>query len=175
MHQRKCILYIAMSIDGFIADESGGVKWLEENGKGEGDNGYSQFLAQVDTIIMGKTSYDQVLTFGEFPYPHHKCYVYSHHEQGSTQYVEFTQQSEIELLDSIRAHPGKDIWLLGGTKIVDSFLKQNLIDEFIITIIPVILGRGIPLFLPGHPNIPLQFHQIIKFGDFAQIRYTRIL
>lgn len=163
-----------MSLDGYIADEAGGVKWLDEYGKGKGDNGYAEFLASIDTIIMGKKTYDQVLTFGDFPYATQKCYVYSHSETGTTKFVEFTQIPETELIGQLKNHVGKNIWLVGGANLVASFLKYNLIDEFIITMIPIVLGKGIPLFNPIHEKLPLKFQDVRTYGDLVQIYYTKI-
>lgn len=173
MTTRKCILYIATSIDGFIADESGGIKWLDEFGKGEGDNGYSEFLKKIDIIIMGRKTYDQVLTFGEFPYVGKKCYVYSRTQKPSDTNVEYTDEPVNQLISRLKQQRGKNIWLVGGGDLIESFLKFNLIDILIITLIPVILGKGIPLFKPDHPQIALILKDVKILGDFIQYTYER--
>ncbi|MGE5496527.1 MAG: dihydrofolate reductase family protein [Syntrophothermus sp.] len=168
---RKCVLYIAMSLDGYIADENGGIGWLIEQEGDGGDNGYSEFIKTIDTIIMGKTTYEQVLGFGEWLYKGKKCYVYSRKEKGNNDKVEFTDQKPSDLIRSLKAQKGGDIWLEGGSLSADPFIKENLIDEFIIAIIPVILGKGIPLFLPDNPRIKLKLEKTVNLGEIVQLFY----
>jgi dihydrofolate reductase len=170
---RKCILYIATSIDGFIADEFGGIKWIDEFGKGEGDNGYAEFLKTIDIVIMGRKTYDQVLTFGNFPYGEMKCYIYSRAQKTIKDNIEFTNESVDLLIPRLKQQIGKDIWLIGGADLIDSFLKFDLIDVFIITLIPVILGKGIPLFSSDHPRIALTVKNVRILGDFVQYTYEK--
>jgi len=113
------------------------VGWLDEfNGKGE-DYGYAQFLSTVDTLIMGRTTYDQVLTFGDWQYGGKKCYVLTHRPGQNTDDVEFTNENVEALMERLRGSKGKDIWLVGGAKVVDSFMKVGQIDSYIVSIMPV--------------------------------------
>lgn len=171
---RKCVLYVAASLDGFIAEENGSVSWLDEfNGKGE-DYGYAKFLDTVDTLIMGRTTYDQVLTFGDWPYKGKQCYVLTHRSGPGNDDAEFTDQSAEELMAKLRGEGGKDIWLVGGAKVIDSFMKVGEIDVFIISVMPIILGSGIRLFGEVHPRVRTELIRNEKIGNVVQLEYRTV-
>ena len=140
---KKIILYVATSVDGFIARKNGSVDWLTQyNNSGE-DFGYKEFLDSVETVILGNT------TYGEFkaPYENKKCYVFSRKNTGKENNIIYVNTDVKEFTDGLSEN--ENIWLVGGADITKEFLKNNLIDEFIITIIPIVLGEGIPLFAQG--------------------------
>lgn len=141
---RKVVLYIAISTDGFIARKDGSVDWLPEGGE---DYGYNQFMETVDTVLLGRTTYDQLFTFNiEYPYKEKKNYVFTRKTTGkSSEYAEF-ESEPISLVKRLKQEPGKDIFLVGGAKLFQSLLKEGLVDEMILFIIPHLLGEGIPLF-----------------------------
>jgi len=171
---RKCILYVAMSLDGFIADEKGSVGWLDEfNGKGE-DYGYASFLATVDTLVMGRTTYDQVLTFGEWQYTGKRCFVLTHRPGQKNDDVVFTGENVGELIQRLKSEKGKDIWLVGGAKVIDSFLKVGEIDTFIISVMPVMLGKGVRLFSDSHPQGRVDLVRNEKMGNVVQLEYRTV-
>lgn len=133
---RQVIFYVAMSLDGYIARTDGRLDWLEKYNE---DYGYKVFLDSIDIIIMGNTTYKQILTFGEFPYKDKKCFVLSR-GQGKGDHVKFiTDLKKVEKMD------GK-IWLVGGADLANQFLENKMIDKMIISIMPLILGDGIRLF-----------------------------
>lgn len=146
MHKVYIVLYIAMSQDGFIADKDGGVGWLDKYNNGQEDCGYPEFYASIDALVYGKNTYNQVLTFQPFPYPNKKNYIFGDKET-------VIANKDIELVDSdiptfikkIEAEGVKRLWLMGGAKLVESFDKLGLIDEYIIAVIPEKLGEGIAL------------------------------
>ncbi|MFB2968701.1 dihydrofolate reductase family protein [Aerosakkonema sp. BLCC-F183] len=140
---RKIRLYIASSLDGYIARTSGDVDWLFT----DADYGYTEFFAQVDTILMGNKTYQQVLGFGEYPYKGKQVFVFSNTLPGQkdNNNVEFVGGDLNEFVNNLRQSPGGDIWLVGGGEIIDYFFKHSLIDELILSIHPIILGDGIPL------------------------------
>jgi dihydrofolate reductase len=141
------ILYIAMSLDGFIARKNGSIDWLSPYEKGQEDYGYLEFLKKIGTIIMGNTTYEQVLSSGEFPYKDKDCFVFTRNRKKITdEHVTFVNKSAKDLIDQLNLEDNENVWLVGGASIVDEFLKFDLIDEFIITVIPILLGEGIPLF-----------------------------
>lgn len=151
---RKLILYIAQSIDGFIAKKDGNLDWLTEDEKPDGDvnkYGYLDLLESVDTTLMGYKTYNEVLNFDiPFPYPNKKNYVFSRsHKKNDDNPVEFVASNIAEFVRELKTFPGKDIWLIGGGEINKLLLNANLIDEMIISIKPVVLGDGIPLFASG--------------------------
>lgn len=144
----KIILYIASSLDGFIAGRNGDISWLDAYQVEGEDYGYSEFLKIIDTIVMGSRTYEQVLSFGSWPYEGFKTYVMTkrQHEPAERAKVEFCSGDLDSFVPRIRRESHKDIWLVGGASLAQSFLKHRFIDEMILSIIPVILGDGISLF-----------------------------
>lgn len=168
---REIVLFIAASLDGFIAKEDDDLQWLEDT-EGEGDAGYQDMYQTVDTVIMGKKTYDYIVNHMKpFPYPDKKCYVFSTTEKGSNEYVDFVNEDVVKFTKKLKAQEGSKIWMVGGGCLLDSFLKENLIDEYIITVTPHILGSGIPLFKEKKPQIDLNLVDIKRFGQFAQLYY----
>ena len=162
----KILVYIASSLDGYIARENGDIDWLPE----ASESGYGEFYKSVDTVILGKTTYDQILTFGEYPYKEKKSFVFSKSGQNTDNNVEFVPDVEKYVKDGFPG-AGKNIWLVGGAKIIGSFLKQGVIDEIIITKIPVILGNGISLFGDLESQIKLELIKTKKFGPLVDLHY----
>ncbi|KRF56646.1 diacylglycerol kinase [Bacillus sp. Soil531] len=170
--KKKIVVYIAASLDGYIARENGEIDWLESI-EGEGDNGYEEFYQTCDAVVMGKATYDHVLKLTpEFPYPDKKCYVFSRSVQEKNQHVEFVNESVASFLNSLN-QDNKKIWLVGGSDILDDFLKAKRVDEFIISVIPVLLGAGIPLFKRGIPEMNLKLTDIKQYGQIAQLYYEK--
>lgn len=167
--QSKIILYIAASLDGFIAGPKGEIDWLFH----DQDYGYTDFLDTVDTILMGRTTYEQVLTFGEFPYSGKQCYVFSTTQSQPTKHVQFYQGDLLTFVRQIKKQSAKHIWLVGGTKLISSFASLQLIDQYIISIHPVILGAGITLFPPNLPQVDLLLMNCQMFSSgLVQLNYS---
>lgn len=146
---RKVILYIAVSMDGYIADKNNTTDWLHDPDyelEGE-DFGYYDLMKRVDTVIMGNSTMETVLSFDiPYPYPDQKSYVLTRNiGSKSNPDVEYREDG-LALMKELRSKPGKDIWLIGGGQINTLFLDNGLIDEIILTIIPCTLGEGTPLF-----------------------------
>jgi len=171
--ERKIVLYIATSVDGFIAKENGDINWLHEvESQGEGDSGYEEFYNNIDTVLIGKKTYDQIFSLvDEFPYVGKKCYVFSRSKIGKDDYVEYVNGDLFSFTKKIKAEEGKDIWLVGGGELFNSFLKENLVDEIIITVIPIILGKGIPLFNNDNSGYNLTLKKTTAYGEFVQLHY----
>lgn len=168
---REVLLYIGVSLDGFIAKEDDDLKWLEET-EGEGDNGYSDFYNSIDTTIMGKKTYNYVMKHADaFPYPDKKNYVFTNSRKDSTEYVDFINEDVVAFIKKLKEQPGAKIWMVGGSNILDAFIKENLIDEYIITVSPHILGLGIPLFKENNPQINLELVDTKRYGQFVQMHY----
>ncbi len=171
--QRKVILFIATSLDGYIAKENGDINWLN-NVQGEGGNGFAEFYKTIDTVVMGKTTYDHVLTLVEdFPHSDRKCYIFTNSKTGSDKYVEFVKGDVVRFTKNLLHRDGMNIWLVGGAGLLDQFLKESLIDEFIITVAPIVLGNGIPLFKKDNPELMLSLSRYRRFGEFVQLHYVR--
>ena len=143
-------LFIAMSLDGYIADSNGKVDWLNGQSKNEENiDTYSEFIQKIDTVIMGWNTYHQIVTElspNEWIYDDLKSYVISHRTLVSSDKTIFTKQSPVELVNQLKKEVGKGIWICGGASIVQQLVNEDLIDEYYITIIPTILGSGIKLF-----------------------------
>jgi dihydrofolate reductase len=147
----KIILYIATSKDGFIADKNGGVDWLPHP-KNDHDLevvGYKNLMERIDTILMGSASYKQIIGFGDWAWLDKQTYVFTSKPlESKAPYIAITHNSPTQFISSLKNRKSeKDIWLLGGAKLAKSFAQQSLIDEIILTIVPQILGEGIPLGL----------------------------
>ena len=176
MNTRKLILYIATSLDGYIATKEGDISWLSMVEVAGEDYGYQKFVDSIDTVIMGRKTYDKVLSFGiEFPHKDKTCYVLSNSKQGKDENITFYSGSLPELLLNLKKQPGKDIYCDGGAETVLELLKANLIDQFVISVIPVILGDGIRLFQAFESEkIRLELMEAITFqSGLVQLRYKR--
>lgn len=173
---RKVRLYIAQSLDGFIAREDGKVDWLEVEPGGEEpgtDYGYAEFLAQIDTTLMGYNTYREILGFGiPFPYPDKTNYVFSrNHKKEDENPVEFISSDATGFVANLKSDSGKDIWLIGGAELNRVLLDAGLIDEIIVTTKSTLLGSGIPLFGKGNESNGFYF-QSVQLLDKHFIQYT---
>ena len=178
---RKVVLFIATSLDGFIARSSGDVDWLFQDQNQ--DYGYDSLIAGTDTVVMGRRTYEQILTFGDYPYHGMSGYVFSTTRSGERDAnVEFVSGDVARFIAGLKAGlnagPGenseKNIWLVGGGKLNQAFLEQGLIDEFILSVHPVILGEGIPLFQGKSPSQELSFRHCQSFENgLVQLTYAR--
>lgn len=170
---RKIVLFIGTSLDGYIATEDESLEWLDAV-EGEGDNGYSEFLQTVDTILMGRKTYDWVMkaTNGKFPYENESCYVYTRSPLSDTEDVKFIHDDVIQFTKHLQKQNGKDIWLVGGGELIYTFIQENLLDELIITIAPTILGKGIPLFKKGDHPLDLRLIGTRTFNQFVELHYV---
>ncbi|MFZ4582383.1 MAG: dihydrofolate reductase family protein [Paludibacter sp.] len=147
----KVILYIASSIDGFIARENGSLDWLDNLPNPDSiDHGYNELLADIDTIIMGRKTYEVLLGFGfDWPYLNKKTYIVSRNTELiiSTPNTFLVNDELSAFTHQIKLSNSKNCWLVGGGELVHFYLNNNLVDKIIISIAPVILGVGIPLFV----------------------------
>jgi dihydrofolate reductase len=145
---KKIILYIVASIDGRIAEPDGGIEWLSEFPiTKEMNYGYKEFMASIDTIIMGGRSWRELSNMDAMgAYSDKTVYVVSRHDWGETENIKFITENVIERIVDLRNEPGKDIWLFGGGELVSMLLAADLVDEMRVAYIPVILGKGISLF-----------------------------
>lgn len=161
----KIILYIASSLDGFIAGRNGHISWLDAFQVEGEDYGYSKFLKTIDIIVMGSKTYEQVLNFGSWPYDGFKTYVMTKRQLKPVYKtkVEFYSGDLDSFVTGIRRESHKNIWLVGGASLAQSFLKHRSIDEMIISIIPVILGDGIPLFGRAQEKFRLE---LLRSGSY---------
>lgn len=162
---RKIIVYIATSADGYIARPDGSVEWLDRP-ESAGDYGMAAFYETIDTILWGRKTYEFGVRSGAGFDPKVKNYVFSTNPPASpASGVEFVEEPIGRFAERIRATPGKDVWMMGGAEIIGSFLDEGQIDEFIVHIIPVFIGEGIPLVAPRHRSVPLELLSTRQFDD----------
>ena len=182
----KIKLYIAASMDGFIAREDGSLDWLPGSDPEAGpildaegnpvDGGYTDFIAQIDTIVMGRATYETVLSFGEWPYDGLQCIVVSTNSAlpVSTPDTRVLHTLSEATIQEMKAASQKHIWLVGGGEIIKRFLELKAIDEMILTTIPVLLGQGIPLFQTPFPEQAFEQVDVENYnGHFVNVTYKR--
>ncbi len=172
---RQVVLYIATSLDGYIAKPNDDLDFLSLVAREGEDYGYGDFIKTVDTVILGRKTYDKVLSFG-IPFPHadKQTFVITRTPKAATGNVTFYNGDLSELVKSLKMKTGKNIFIDGGAEIVHALLTLNLIDEFVISVIPVMLGDGISLFRPGRPETKLKLINSQHFGSgLVQSHYIR--
>jgi dihydrofolate reductase len=150
---RKIIVYIATSADGFIARRGGGIDWLDRP-RPRGNYGMGAFYRSIDTVIMGRKTWDLGRSLGQTCYPGKQNYVFSRRLRRHND-VEFIRQSPAGFARGLRRRNGKNVWLVGGGQLIAGFLDAGEIDEFIIHVIPVFIGEGIPLMQPRRRTVRL--------------------
>lgn len=174
---RKIILFIAMSLDGYIADCHGKVNWLEGHGNDhECTDSYSDFIKEIDTVIMGWNTYNQIVTElspDEWIYNALTTYVITHKTLHSSEKIQFTNTDSVELVKRIRSESGKGIWICGGANIVQQLVNKDMIDCYYITIIPTLLGSGIRLFENGKNEIKLKLVKTQSYNGMIDLVYIR--
>lgn len=174
---RELILYISMSLDGFIATEDDDLSWLSVVEKEGEDYGYDDFNDTVDTYIVGRITYEKILelTGGVFPQAaKHQCYVITRESREPENGVTFYSGEIGELIGELKSRNGKHIYCDGGGQVVKLLMDKNLIDEYVISVIPVILGNGKRLFMGGTSTIPLHALPVKYFNTgLVQLRYRK--
>lgn len=146
---KKIILYIASSINGYIAKPDGSVDWLEHiPNPDNNDYGFNALKESIDTTIQGNSSYKQILKWGiEFPYKNTTNYVITHNKNlTDNENVKFISEKHVEFIRNLKLQNGKDIWLIGGGQVNTFLLNANLIDEIHQFIMPIALDNGIRIF-----------------------------
>jgi dihydrofolate reductase len=170
--KRKIIVHIATSADGFIARPDGSVDWLDRPSP-KGNYGMDAFYKSIDTILWGRKTCDTALDFQKKGVPGSafdtrvKNYVFTRSllQSPPPAGVEFVSEPIKAFATRLRKKKGKDIWMMGGAGIIASFLDEGEIDDFMIHVIPTLIGEGIPLIAPGHRTVPLKLISCTKFAD----------
>lgn len=140
------VLYVATTLDGYIASSDGSIEWLSSLEMGGEDNGYTAFYETIDALIMGSITYEQVLEFGDWAYPGKLSYILtSRNLLTDRSDVMFVNTIDV-VLEDIKRKGLKRVWIVGGGKVASSFMVKGLVDEYILTLIPIILGTGISLY-----------------------------
>ncbi len=142
----KSTYYLASSLDGFIADSSGGVDWLDEVDIDSADSSYNEFYSNVDALMMGRATYDFIHEYGSWPYGDKPCWVVSSHPIEALEGCNLQSSMDINgaWSDAI-AKQTKHVWIVGGGKLVSSLIQKDLLTHIQVTIVPVLLSEGIRL------------------------------
>lgn len=174
----KVSVFIATSFDGFIAREDGNLDWLDEVNKdapkGE-DCGYKDFISTIDTLIMGRNTFEKVLSFGFWPYDGTKVIVLTSKEiqisEELKDKVEVSSEKPQDLIHRLEKQGQKKLYIDGGM-VIQSFLRENLIDVIIVTKMPILIGQGISLFGKLKEDVKLKLIECKPY-DFGpvQMRY----
>ena len=173
-NRRKVIVHIATSADGYIARPDGELEWLTSRPAPAGFYGMNTFMRSIDTKLLGRKTYEVSLRMGAAFDSKTRTIVFSRHAPpaDAPSGVEFVSEAIGPFVSRLRAQPGKDIWLMGGGDIIASFLDEQAIDEFVISVAPVFIGDGIPLIARRHRHVPLELLSVERFDDgLVQSRY----
>lgn len=174
-NNRKLFLFIAMSLDGFIAKSDDDISFLSQVEIEGEDYGYAAFIESVDTVIVGRKTYDKIRSMGlELPYGSRDVYVLTRSVQPDSGTLHFYNGDLSDLLSDIRSREGKQLYCDGGAETIHQLLENDLIDEMIISIIPHLLGDGIALFKGGLPEKNLQLKSALSFEKgLVKMHYIR--
>ena len=164
---RKIIVNIATSADGYVARTDGGLDWLTERPAPKGFYGLPEFERSTDAKILGRKTFDRSLELGARFGGGNAHYVFSRNKPPASvpAGVQFVTESIGAFAERIRTQAGKNVWMMGGGEIIAAFLDEGAIDEFIITVVPVFIGEGIPLFVPRHRHVALRLLGVQPFPD----------
>lgn len=166
---RRLKLFIASSLDGYIARKDGSIDWLFT----DADYGYKEFYSSVDTVLVGRKTYEQTLTFDETFFSGKACYVFTRKASGKAGLVTFVSGDIDEFTKGLKDGPGGDIWLVGGSETIAAL--RHLIDDFIISIHPKILGSGIALFTGEWNERSLELVNTVSFASgLVQLHYKAL-
>ena len=164
-----------MSLDGYIATKDNSIDFLsmiEQEGE---DYGYNNFVKSVDAVIIGRKTYEKVIAMGyEYPHKDKDVYILTRTAKPSIGNFKFYTDDLSRLVNDLKNQPGKNIYCDGGAEIANELMKNNLVDEFIISVIPILLGDGIKLFKDGRPAQRLELISS-KYYDkgLTQLHYNR--
>lgn len=172
----KTILYIAASLDGYIARPDGDLSWLTSFPNPENEDfGYNDLLDEIEAIIMGRVTYESLINMEiEWPYSGYKTYVVSNNksQQITTANTYLINNDLNNFITEIRNNSNKDIWIVGGGKLICRLMNYDQIDRIILTIVPMILGSGIPLFSDEMKESKWKLIDIASYcNGFVKITY----
>lgn len=171
---RKVILYISCSLDGFIAKPGDDLSFLKRVEKEGEDYGYAEFYDTVDTVILGRRTYEWVKK--QIDYPLHatkRTYIITRELRQSEGLTSFYADDLYDLVHRLKLKEGKNIFVDGGAEVVRMMMNARLLDELIISIIPVVLGKGTRLFSCGIPEEDLELISAKSYDTgLVQLRYS---
>ena len=164
-------VFVGTSLDGFIARPDGGIDWLKPY-EGE-DYGYAEFFASVDALVIGRGTYDTVLAFPRWPYGDKRVIVCTSRAPPPVRHEEFWSGPIRPLAERLDREGVRRVYVDGG-EVIRAFLREGLVDELTIGIVPHLLGAGRPLFESGLPELKLRLLEAKTFpSGLVQVRYVR--
>jgi len=169
--------YVAQSLDGFIATPEGGLDWLKPFEESSEDYGYAPFYSGIEAVLMGRSTFEVCRTMGDWPYAGKSTWVFSRRSLGALPpNVLATGASPLEVVAQLRASRVRRAWLVGGGELAGAFLAAGLIDRLIVSVMPVALGRGIPIFGDRTAGAwPLLMERFERYPDgVVQLGYRAI-
>lgn len=172
MDRPRCAVFIATSLDGFIALPDGSVKWLDAVRLDGEDYGFDAFFASVDTLLMGRLTWETVVGLGEWPYAGKRVVVLTHRPAAAAHGEVFRAGEPAALVAGLQAEGARRIYVDGG-QVISQFLRAGLVDELTISIVPTLLGHGIPLFQGETPRRALRLASSHVYpSGLVQLRYV---
>lgn len=174
MHPRpRCSAFIATSLDGYIARTDGTLDFLSSVERPNEDYGFAEFFASVDALLIGRNTYETALGFPEWPYAGKRCVVLTHRETPSIHGEQFFAGEPAALLEQLALSGAQRLYVDGGA-VIREFLMQGLIDDLTLSIVPLLLGSGIPLFGSELPERKLRLESCKSYeSGLVQLRYAR--
>lgn len=171
MSEVKYHTYIAVSLDGYIARKDGSIDWLTAVETEGEDYGYKSFFSDMDSVVMGSATYLKVLSFGQWPYSEKRCIVCTRQKHKTAFNEELWHGSIVELNDKLAGEGIKNAYVDGGM-LISSFLKERMLSTLTLSIIPVILGEGLPLFHSGIGENQLKLESSRQYSSgLVQMKY----
>lgn len=174
MPKRKIVVNIATSADGYVARTDGNLDWLTRRPAPKGFYGLPKFSRSIDAKILGRKTFDLSVKMGANFSADNVHYVISRRPPPASvpAGVQFVTEPIRAFAERVRKQAGKNIWMMGGGEIIGSFLDEDAIHEFIITVVPTFIGEGIPLIAPRHREVPLRLLSLQRFPDgVVQLHY----
>ncbi len=172
--RRNVIVHIAASADGYIARPDGDLGWLTSRPAPEGFYGMNAFFQSIDTKLLGRKTYETSRRLGARFDSGDRTIVFSRHAPPADvpPGVEFVSDAIAPFVRGLQAQPGKDIWLMGGGELIASFLDEDAIDKFVVSVVPVFIGDGVPLIARRHRHVRLELERTERFADgLVQLHY----
>lgn len=172
MNRTRLSVFIASSLDGYIATRDGSLAWLEEAARSDEDYGYEAFLDSVHALAMGRGTYDHIAHLDPLPFGGRPVFVFTHRPPGPRDGVTFWQESPRSALDRWTAMGLGRVYVDGG-RLISDFLAEGLIDDLVLTKVPILLGDGLPLFHPIKVSTALRLESVQSWpSGYANLTYS---
>lgn len=169
-------LYISSTLDGYIARADGAIDWLTHIDENDTDYGYAEFYDSIDGLLMGSNTFEMIQTLGPWPYPEKPTFIFSNRTLKASSTNVYSVSGDPEhIIYSEEFSQFNRLWLVGGSALIGSCLQKGLIDEYVLTMLPVVLGQGLRLFATP---VPEQWLTLVSCTQYErgvlQMRYNRI-